>query len=441
MTRPSAPRRATAALRWAIVGTILVATMAAPASLRAQAPTGPATITFDPPTADGSFGDPVTFRTRFEADEPPERVELVTRLPGERVRQVTIASVRPLAAGAWEATVVLDGQIVPNTLFDYHFRAVTETGDVVGPEAEHRVTDDRVEWREVERDGVRLWWSEGDDAFAERALSIAEGALASASELLGVEQGEPVDVFIYGDTATFRSAMGPGTRENVGGQAHPSIRTLFGLIQPSQIGSDWVEELVRHELTHLVFDDAVRSPFAYPPRWLNEGVAVHLSRGLEESDRAQVEAAVRGGTIIPLEGLDGQFPTRARRFSLAYAESASAVTYLVADVRRPRHPLAPGGLRRRARHRRCLPSGPRRRPRRVRGRLVGVGRVGRHRADRPTTRAARTGTCGLAKQPRPSDTLIHPCPTLWSAPSTRLPRTGRPTPMSASSGAAHSTWT
>jgi hypothetical protein len=147
--------------------------------------------------------------------------------------------------------------------------------------------------------------------------------------MIGAERGAPVDVFVYGDARTFRTAMGPGTRENVGGQAHPAIRTLFGLIEPSQIGSDWVEELVRHELTHLVFDDTAGSPFAYPPRWLNEGVAVHLARGLDEGDRAQVEAAARAGTIMPLEGLDGQFPTRARRFSLAYAESASAVDHLV----------------------------------------------------------------------------------------------------------------
>ena len=70
-----------------------------------------------------------------------------------------------------------------------------------------------------------------------------------------VARGAPVDVFVYGDARTFRSAMGPGTRENVGGQAHPAIRTLFGLIEPSQVGSDWVDELVRHELTHIVLDD------------------------------------------------------------------------------------------------------------------------------------------------------------------------------------------
>jgi hypothetical protein len=316
--------------RWVLVAIALIVGIAAPGAIRAQ-PAAPdsAAVVFDAPTASGSFGQPVTFRTRFEADDPPERVELVSRLPGERARDVTIGGVRPTDGGAWEATVVYDGHIVPNTLFTYHFRAVTDGRVVDGPEAEHRVTDDRVRWRTVERDGIRLHWYEGDDAFAERALTIAESALTSASALLGAQRGAPVDVFVYGDAQTFRSAMGPGTRENVGGQAHPAIRTLFGLIEPSQVGSDWVDELVRHELTHLVFDDAIGEFNTYPPRWLNEGVAVHLSRGIEQGDRNQVEGAVRGGTLIPLQGLEGQFPTRARRFSLAYAESTSAVTYLV----------------------------------------------------------------------------------------------------------------
>jgi flagellin len=95
------------------------------------------------------------------------------------------------------------------------------------------------------------------------------------------------------------------------------------------VGSDWVSELVAHELAHLVFDDVARGPYGYPPRWLNEGVAVHLSRGFDEGDRAQVAAAARSGSIIPLDGLAGQFPTRPGRFRLAYAESISAVHHLV----------------------------------------------------------------------------------------------------------------
>ncbi|MFV2062615.1 MAG: peptidase MA family metallohydrolase, partial [Chloroflexota bacterium] len=193
----------------------------------------------------------------------------------------------------------------------------------------HRVADERFECQIPEGDGVNVWRHRGSESFARRALRIAEEAVDSAAELLGVEDVEPVDFIIYSDRRAFRQAMGPSTRENVGGQAHPEIRTLFGLIEPRQIDSDWVEELVVHELSHLVFDEAVRNPYAYPPRWLNEGLAVYLSSGYTAGDRAQVEGAAGAGSIIPLDGLSGQFPTRPRRFGLAYAESVSAVDYFV----------------------------------------------------------------------------------------------------------------
>ena len=293
----------------------------------AQAPGG---IVFDVPSAHGDLGDDVVFETTLQAAERPRRVELVRGAPDDAVVDVSLAAVEPSGPGAWRARVVQSGHVAPNTAYRFHFRALGEDGQgVVGPEGFHRVTDPRFEWRRLSGDDVTVWWYEGDEAFARRALDVAEQAVASASDLLGVESVGAVDFFIYADDRDFRQALGPATRENVGGEAHPDIDTLFGLIGPRQVDADWVTELVAHELAHLVFDEATRNPYAYPPRWLNEGLAVHLSRGLDDGDRDQVAGAARSGAIIPLEGLEGQFPTRPGRFSLAYAESVSAVDHFV----------------------------------------------------------------------------------------------------------------
>ena len=285
-------------------------------------------VHFDEPAASGDFGEDVSFTTTFSADTPPLRVELVTRQPGEGSDRVAIANVER-EGDRWRASVSQGGYIAPNTSWRYHFRAVTPDGSVEGPSAGHRVVDRRFDWSLLEGEGVRVWTYEGGEDFARRALKIAEEALDKAATLLGIDELQPVDFFIYTDTRAFRQAMGPATRENVGGQAHIASRSLFGLIEPSQIDSAWVTEVISHELSHLVFHDVVENPYQYPPRWLNEGVAVYLSRGHSEADQATVEAAARAGAIIPLEGLGGQFPTRASRQSLAYAESHVAVEYLV----------------------------------------------------------------------------------------------------------------
>jgi hypothetical protein len=122
--------------------------------------------------------------------------------------------------------------------------------------------------------------------------------------------------------------LGPGTRENVGGQANAEIRTLFALITPREINDPWVDVVVPHELVHLVFDTAVTNPYHFPPRWLNEGLAVYLSEGYKASDRNAVESAARSGDLFPLDGLVGQFPT-GDGFFLAYAESVSAIDFLI----------------------------------------------------------------------------------------------------------------
>ncbi|HET7726894.1 MAG TPA: peptidase MA family metallohydrolase, partial [Candidatus Limnocylindrales bacterium] len=223
-----------------------------------------------------------------------------------------------------------DGHLVPNTTLEARWRVTPVDGEpVLSGVTRIRYADTRFDWRTIEGDVVRVHWYEGGEAFGRRALEIGDRAVADTAALLGVTEDEPIDFFIYPDEPAFRDALGPGTRENVGGQAHADIRTLFALISPGDIDAGWVGIVVPHELVHLVFDTAVDNPYRFPPRWLNEGLAVYLSQGYDVSDRARVEDAAADGSLMPLAGLTGQFPTTFDRFALAYAESVSAVEHLV----------------------------------------------------------------------------------------------------------------
>jgi hypothetical protein len=311
------------------IGLVVIALLGAFTSLGLTS--APPFAIFDAPTAQAKLGEPITFSTTFHADSAPDRVELLLRLPDSEALTVLPAEVTQ-GSGTFAATATLEGHHAPNTTLVYQFRArhdACSCPDSFGPEAQVTVVDDRVEWRTLEGPTVRLHWYNGDEAFAQRALDIGEEAIANATSLLGVTNFPQVDFFIYDNETVFRQALGPGTRENVGGQAHSDIRTMFGLIEPNEINSDWVDVLVAHELTHLVFNSATENPYHGPPRWLNEGVAVYLSEGYTASWRSTVEAAVQNDRIIPLDGLAGLFPTTANEFRLAYGESVSAVNYLV----------------------------------------------------------------------------------------------------------------
>lgn len=287
-------------------------------------------VTFGKPTATSKFGDSIEFRQPVEIPGDPRRVELLLSTPGAIGPTVIPSTDNPGNVELGYRLDLSDGHIVPNTTFTARWRVVDESGTVwTGPPITHTYDDDRFQWNTLSGSVVRVHWIEGDRAFGQRALKIGEDAVAATAELLGVTETEPIDFFIYADQAPFYAALGPATRENVGGQAHPDIRTLFALITPADIGASWVESVVPHELTHLVFATAVDNPYHDPPHWLNEGLAVYLADGYGASDREQVGQAAKAGSIIPLDGLAGAFPTTRERFFLAYAESVSAVDRIV----------------------------------------------------------------------------------------------------------------
>jgi hypothetical protein len=313
--------------RWSVASLaigLLIAALAVPVTRVVAADP----VTFETPTGTAVLGKPLVLETDFRAPVAPLRVELLSHLPTEKSVSVEAADVAP-SGGGYHASVTEQGHVLPNTTFDFRFRVTLPDGSVsLGPEATLTVTDDRFTWKTLEGDVVRLHWYNGDDAFARRAVQIGDDAIHGAEDLLGVKETQKVDFFIYDDETKFRDALGPGTRENVGGQAVAAIRTLFGLIGPTEINSSWVDILVTHELTHLVFNTAVDNPYHLPPRWLNEGLAVYRSEGYGGRDKGIVANAVTDRTIIPLDGLGGLFPT-GDGFGQAYAEAVSAVDYLV----------------------------------------------------------------------------------------------------------------
>lgn len=290
---------------------------------------------FGKPAVESSFTSGVRFSQPVTIARALARVELLLTVANAGGPTV-IPLPAPSGIGARILTHLLDpavdGHLPPNTPLAARWRLVSAEDPTVveiGPEVRVTYADDRFDWQTEAGALVRVHWYEGTNAFGARALRIGEDAVREASELLQVTETDPVDFYIYANQEPFRDALGPGTRENVGGAQIPGLRTMFALIPPDEIDDAWVGTVVPHELTHLVFETAADNPYHFPPRWLNEGLAVYQTEGYGSSDRSRVEDGTRAGTLIPLDGLVGQFPTNTDGFYLAYAESVSAVEYLV----------------------------------------------------------------------------------------------------------------
>jgi hypothetical protein len=299
------------------------------------------TLAADPvlprPTATVTFLDNIELTGEATLSGGIARMEIVIDIEGSDRSFVAGVAV-PDDTGVVEIGYVFDtagGSIFPNTRLDARFRATLVDGSTVtGPSVSVLYEDTRLDWNVRSGEFVTVHWTAGGSEFGRRALQIADDAVRDVTDLLGVSESEPIDFYVYASNDDFYDVIGPGARENVGGEAHPDIRTLFAQISGFQIDDPWVASVVPHELTHLVFDTAVANPYHYPSRWLNEGLAVYLSDGYTRGDRSAVEAAVANGSLLPLTALTGQFPTKSQ-FGLAYAESASAVDFLVREYGQP----------------------------------------------------------------------------------------------------------
>jgi hypothetical protein len=302
-----------------------------------MAPASAVSATFGQPSATSSFGEEIIFRQEFASPVPLARVEILLEQPGSigpSVTQVEGAMVGGSRTLVYRLILSDGGHIYPNSPITARWRLVPADRTIeptVGPPVTVTYADTRFAWKTLVGDIVRVHWYEGSNAFGRRALAIGDKAVREASAFLGVTESEPIDFYIYADEPSFYDAVGPSTRENVVGTAISEIRTMFGLIPPNEVATAEVTRTVPHELTHLVFDTAVRNPYHYPPRWLNEGVATYLTEGFSPWLRASVEAAADAGRLMPLTALSVQFPSTYERFALAYAESTSAVDYLVRE--------------------------------------------------------------------------------------------------------------
>lgn len=293
--------------------------------------------TFGTPSAVAELGQPLSFTDTISGSDIAS-VDVLVWLAGYAPHIVLPAT--QSGAGSYTATANVDvassiectcyatGPSAPNTQVMYQFRVHAADGTVtLGPQAEATVNDPNFTWQTLSDRMVVVHWYQGDKAFAQSAANVANDAIDKASKLLGVTLPKPVDLYIYATQQALINAVSPA-RDAIAGEAHATIGTMYVWLPANQSASAQ-GVTIAHELTHLVFNQAIMNPYHEPPRWLNEGIAVYLSEGYSSQWQAEVSSAVAQNDLIPLDGLAGLFPSPTNEFYLAYGESVSAVNYFI----------------------------------------------------------------------------------------------------------------
>jgi hypothetical protein len=237
----------------------LLAAAIAPAAVLAAGPS------FGTPSVTAELGQPLTFTSTIDGDNI-QSVDVLIHLDGNpttvivssntQINNIYQAQASIDIASSADCACLAQGTTAPNTHFDYQFRVTNSDGGTsVGPVAQGVYQDNRFQWQTLTQDQVVVHWYAGDQTFGASAATVANGAIDKASQLLGVTLDKPVDLFVYNTEDDMRSAISPD-RENVAGEAHPDIDTMYVWIPSDQGAEAFAGTLIRHELTHLVFHRA-----------------------------------------------------------------------------------------------------------------------------------------------------------------------------------------
>lgn len=88
-----------------------------------------------------------------------------------------------------------------------------------------------------------------------------------------------------------------------------------------------LDEVFRHELAHVALEDALLGH--HVPLWFNEGLAVEASGEARFARLKTLVDASLQGTLLPLRDLDRGFPQDHGDVSIAYAQSADFLRFLL----------------------------------------------------------------------------------------------------------------
>jgi hypothetical protein len=280
---------------------------------------------FGPMQADATYGKEMTFSVTLD-DGVPDRLEILLDFEGSDATFVAPATIEGNRASyRWDVT---DRFVTPNTRITYRWRATVGERQQESAPGTLLYDDDRpgLDWRSAAIGDAVLHWYGGAEGQARHFGDLADQAARQAEALLGHQLSGPLDIFVYARSDAFFGALGPGAREWTGAATYPDIRTVFMNLENNS--ADYLDTVVRHEVTHVVFNDATANPYHEPARWLNEGIATWSEQRNANQERATVRSSVSGG-LFAFDALTGQFPIGDRGALLSYAEGATMVDMII----------------------------------------------------------------------------------------------------------------
>ena len=282
---------------------------------------------------DYQFGEEITFLAVVQSHQPITQAFVLFSVGGEGQTSSAETLVRVYDETSYQLSYTHPLINQPLRAFaevDYRFQLRLQNGEEFNsPQFSFIYADNRVEWQNLDKAPFNIsWYSQDDIAFGDNALQTADSGLKKIQSLLPIQTPTNIDIYIYPNATTLQEALVLSGQNWIAGHADPDLGVILAAIPSRPEQSLLMEQIIPHEMMHILLYETLGEGYHNQPTWLVEGLASIAELYPNPDYQILLNNALERDTLLSMESMCAAFPREASDAILAYAESASFTRYL-----------------------------------------------------------------------------------------------------------------
>ncbi|MHB0939791.1 MAG: gluzincin family metallopeptidase [Armatimonadota bacterium] len=170
--------------------------------------------------------------------------------------------------------------------------------------------------------GAVLYVRPGQERLAKELVPMTEQELSRIAGALDMTQIRSFPIFAYASGVDF--LRDTGKQPDLLGQS----QSPGGEIRIDVSGRQWSpRQVLAHEITHSLLDQRLGHEIWRLPKWVNEGIAGHLSAPVEPDQLEGVSRLIHRDGVLSLDEMNEAFPSGQYR-DASYLQSRSMIAWL-----------------------------------------------------------------------------------------------------------------
>lgn len=283
-------------------------------------------------SASYQYGESITFQAVVHSDQPIKAATIFFQAENDSRTNLAEVEISQSEGSRYQLsyTHLMDYYALrPFAQVEFRWEIDFDEGEsFTSPKFSFVYTDDRFDWQQLEEKPFRVFWYQGDKAFAQSILDTAQEGLKQLERILSLPAPEQLDIYVYNDTSALLQSLNPAGPSWVSGHADPDLGVVLVAIPAGTEQRQDIEQRIPHELAHIALYQATGLGYYNLPTWLNEGLASLVEIYPNQDYQVLLSHAVETDSLLSMQSLCTGFPRDASSALLSYAQAASFTRYI-----------------------------------------------------------------------------------------------------------------